>query len=399
VIAPRDLVVVVGVVLAVALVGTVAGAFLVHRLRRRTIWASVGVVIATATVIMAAGVLTLGKLMLVSDDAMGVLGAAVAVSALAAGLVAALLARRLARGSSDLASAARRLGAGEAIDDLGEPDTRELRELGTALRSAADRLEEARRRARSEEAARTELVSWVSHDLRSPVAGIRAMAEALEDGVVSDATSAADYHRRIRRESVRLGRMIEDLFELSGIHAGALVVRLRRVALGEVVDEVVQAAEPVATAGGVRIVAEVPREPVVVLADPEQLSRAVRNLVDNAVRHTPSGGMVTVRAETGTTPDNPSRIAVDDQCGGIPEAERSRVFDVGYRGEWARTPGEDAGAGLGLAIAHGIVSAHDGRIDVSDIPGGCRFTIELSGAAPAEARIADGSARAARRAP
>ncbi|HWS58765.1 MAG TPA: HAMP domain-containing sensor histidine kinase [Actinotalea sp.] len=376
-IGPRDLGVVVVVVLAVAVIGTGAGALLVRLLRKRTIWASVGVVIATATVVMAAGVLTLGKLMLVSEDALGVLVAAVVVSALAAGLVAAALARRLAQGSSALAAAARRLGAGEPLDDVGEPDTRELRELGTALRAAADRLAEARRRARTEEAARTELIAWVSHDLRSPVAGIRAMAEALEDGVVADAPSAADYHRRIRRESVRLARMIEDLFELSGIHAGALVVRPRKVALQEVVDEVVQAAEPIAAAGGVRLVTCVPRTPVVALADPDQLSRAVRNLVDNGVRHTASGGVVTVRAEAGARPGDAAAIAVEDGCGGIPESERERVFEVGYRGEWARTPGEDVGAGLGLAIAHGIVSAHRGRIEVSDVAGGCRFTVTL----------------------
>lgn len=372
-----DLGVVIVVVLAVTVVGTGAGALLVRMLRRRTIWASVAVVIGTAAVVMAAGVLTLGRLMLVSEDALGLLVAAVMVSALAAGLVAAVLARRLAQGSAALAAAARRLGAGEPLDGGDEADTRELRELGAALRAAADRLAEARRRARSEEAARTELVAWVSHDLRSPVAGIRAMAEALEDGVVADAPSVADYHRRILRESDRLARMIEDLFELSGIHAGALVVRPRKVALQEVVDEVVQAAEPIAAASGVRLVPDVPRSPVLVLADPDQLSRAVRNLVDNGVRHTPSGGVVTVRAEPGAQPGDPATIAVEDGCGGIPEAERARIFDVGFRGEWARTPGEDVGAGLGLAIAHGIVSAHRGRIDVSDVAGGCRFSVEL----------------------
>lgn len=384
-ISAEDLVVVVAVVLGVAVVGTATGAVTVRLLRARTIWASVAVVISTATVVIAAGVLTLGRLMVVSEDAMGVLGAAVAVSALAAGVVAGVLARRLARGSSALTAAARRLGAGEPLDVLTQPDTRELRELAAALVAAADRLTEARERARSEEVARTELVAWVSHDLRSPVAGIRAMAEALEDRVVADSASVADYHRRIRRESVRLGRMIEDLFELSGIHAGALVVRPRRMALQEIVDEVVQAAEPLAGHGGVRLVPAGPADPVVVLADPDQLARAVRNLVDNGVRHTPPGGVVTVRAAGGVHPDDPATIAVDDGCGGLPAGERERVFEIGYRGEWARTPRGDVGAGLGLAIAHGIVTAHHGRIDISDVPGGCRFTISL----PSPAAVAD----------
>ncbi|MDT0165751.1 HAMP domain-containing sensor histidine kinase [Actinotalea sp. AC32] len=371
----HDLVVVTGVVLWVAVLGSAGAAVVLRLLRPRTMWASVAVVVATAAAVMAAGVLALGRLMLVSDEALGVLVLAVGVAALTAGLVAALLARRLARSSRALAAAARRVGDGAAPGLTEEPDTRELRELATALHSAAQRLEEARRRARSVEASRTELVAWVSHDLRSPVAAIGAMAEPLEDGVVVDPGTVAEYHARTRRESVRLARMIDDLFEPSGIHAGALRVRPRRTSVEELVDEVVHGAEAAAVGKGVRLVSHRPQGSAVVVADPDQLARAVRNLVDNAVRHTPAGGTVVVSASAGA--DEPVVIAVEDGCGGIPERERERLFDVGYRGEGARTPGEGVGAGLGLAIAQGIVAAHAGRIDVGDSPEGCRFTVTL----------------------
>ena len=375
-IGPRDLAVIAAVVLVVAVLASTGASVVLRLLRSRTIWASVAVVIATAAVVMAAGVLALGRLMLLTDQARAVLVVAVTVAATAAALVAAVLARRLARGSGALTAAARRLGEGEALDLVEQPDTRELRDLAVVLRSAADRLEDARRRERAVEAARSELVAWVSHDLRSPVAGIRAMVEALEDGVVAEPAAVAEYHGRIRRESVRLARMIEDLSELSGIHAGALRIRPRRTSLAELVDEVVQATEAAAVARGVRLVSRTPDEPVVVVADPDQLARAVRNLLDNAVRHTPAGGAVSVTAAADDD-GGPVTIAVDDACGGIPPTERERIFDVGYRGERARTPGDDVGAGLGLAIARGIVAAHAGRIDVSDVVGGCRFTVTL----------------------
>ncbi|HEY3437770.1 MAG TPA: HAMP domain-containing sensor histidine kinase, partial [Actinotalea sp.] len=266
---------------------------------------------------------------------------------------------------------------------LDEPDTRELQVLAAALRTASSRLEASRERERAVESARRELVAWVSHDLRSPVAGLRAMAEALEDGVVADPEGVAEYYRRIRRETVRLSRMIDDLFDLSGIHAGALVVTPRRVALHDVVDEVVQGAEPIGAAKGVRLVAEM--DPgTIAHADPDQLARVLRNLVSNAVRHTPSGGTVVVRCGS---QGGDAVITVTDECGGIPPGDVERLFEVGFRGEWARTPGEDVGAGLGLAIAKGIVDAHAGRIEVGDVDGGCRFTVVLPSGIAASADV------------
>jgi signal transduction histidine kinase len=250
--------------------------------------------------------------------------------------------------------------------------------LGRRLAADAVWAEEMRIRERQMEASRRELVAWVSHDLRTPLAGLRAMAEALEDGVVTDPDTVADYHRRIRVETDRMASLVDDLFELSRINAGALRLSLATVSLGDVVSDAVASAAPVAAAHGVRLVAAEKGWPTVMGSEPE-LSRVVANLLRNAIRHTPSDGTITV---TGGRDSDEGWLAVTDGCGGIPEADLPRVFDVAFRGHPARTPEAEshargAGGGLGLAIVRGLVEAHRGEVGVTNVDGGCRFVVRL----------------------
>jgi signal transduction histidine kinase len=205
------------------------------------------------------------------------------------------------------------------------------------------------------------------------------MAEALEDGVVADADTVADYHRRIRTETDRMAGLVDDLFELSRINAGALRLSSAAVALGDVVSDAVASAEPIAAARRVRLVAAAGDWPTVLGSEPE-LSRIVANLLRNAIRHTPSDGTVSV---TGGRDEAGGWLAVSDGCGGIPEADLHRVFDVAFRGELARTPraatADGVGGGLGLAIVRGLVEAHRGRVAVGNVDGGCRFVVHLPG--------------------
>ena len=251
-----------------------------------------------------------------------------------------------------------------------------MAELGTiagALQHAYGRLRTGLARERALEGARRELVTWVSHDLRTPLAGMRAMAEALEDGVVDDHDTMHRYHRQIRLEVDRLSEMVDDLFELSRIHAGTLRLSRRTIDLGDIVSDAIAGVEPLARAKGVRLRGAA--DPVLsVNVDAGELGRALRNLVVNAIRHTPGDGTVFVRA---VIDGRGARLSVSDGCGGIPEDDLPRVFDVAFRGETARTPGPDGGAGLGLAIARGIVEAHDGTIEVGNAGPGCRFEIRL----------------------
>lgn len=244
-----------------------------------------------------------------------------------------------------------------------------------AARSVWER--EARDRERVAEASRRELVAWISHDLRTPLAGIRAMAEALADGVVFEPREVAGYANRIGTETRRLSDMVDDLFELSRISAGALQLTLSEVPLQDIVSDAVAGQTPVADRKKVRLVANADAWPVVLGSDPE-LARVVRNLVSNAIRHTPPDG--TVAVQLGVDGSN-AVLAIDDSCGGIPEQEIGRVFDVAFRGSSARTPaprgGEPVGAGLGLAIAKGLVEAHQGRITAHNHGPGCRFEVRL----------------------
>ncbi len=188
--------------------------------------------------------------------------------------------------------------------------------LGRRLAAEAMWADEVRLRERQMEASRRELVAWVSHDLRTPLAGLRAMAEALEDGVVGDPETVADYHRRIRMETDRMASLVDDLFELSRINAGALQLTLDSVSLGDVVSDAVASAAPVAAARGVRLVAADGGLANGAGSEPE-LSRVVANLLRNAIRHTPSDGTVTL---TGGQDDSAGWVAVTDGCGGIPAA-------------------------------------------------------------------------------
>jgi signal transduction histidine kinase len=242
---------------------------------------------------------------------------------------------------------------------------------GIAKRTVWER--EARSRERAAEASRRELVAWISHDLRTPLAGIRAMAEALSDGVVSAPGDVAGYASRISTETQRLSGMVDDLFELSKITAGALRLTMSAVPLRDVISEAVAAEGPVAARKGVHLEANAEAWPVVLGSDPE-LARVIRNLLSNAIRHTPADGTVAVHVDADA---DHAVVRVDDACGGIPANELDRVFDVAFRGSSARTPSGDGGAGLGLAIARGLVEAHRGEIAAHNHGPGCRFEVRL----------------------
>jgi signal transduction histidine kinase len=236
---------------------------------------------------------------------------------------------------------------------------------------------EARAAERRAEAARRELVAGMSHDLRSPLAGIRGMADALLDGVVRDPVEVTDYLQRIRRESVRMAGMVEQMFQFSRATSETLTLTASRLALAEVVSDAVAGESAAAQAAQVRISAVDPPGWPTVLGSDTDLTRVVRNLLANAIRHTPAGG--TVELSAGRR-DGAIWLAVQDGCGGIPEPDLPRVFDVGFRGGPARTPDEHSGAGLGLAIAKALAQAQRGGLAVDNHGPGCRFELTLPAA-------------------
>lgn len=288
-------------------------------------------------------------------------------------------AQSLVRDKRAVARAVEAVGEGRLPDTDLRPMHTELQSLRRQVDETARRLVEANERERGLENARRELIAWVSHDLRTPLAGLRAMAEALEDGL---AESPERYYKQIRADVDTLTEMVDDLFELSRIQAGALRLSAERISLADLVSDCVAALEPLARVHSVRLTGR-SAGPAVVTGDGRELNRALTNLVVNAIRHTRENG--TVDIEVGPSAQDEARVevVVVDECGGIPGADLTRVFDIGFRGEPARTPdpGVPGGAGLGLAITRGIVEAHGGAVDVANIPGGCRFLVRLPVAA------------------
>ena len=248
-----------------------------------------------------------------------------------------------------------------------------VRELQRQLAARDEELERDRR----VEASRRDLVAGVSHDLRTPLAGLRAMAEALEDGLADDADR---YHRQIRVEVERLSLLVDDLFELSRLQSGALSLTLELISVQDLVSDALAAADGYARTRGVRVQGSATTARI--LADERELHRALSNLVRNAIRHTPSDGVVHVSADQR---DGTVVLAVADGCGGIPEPDLDHVFDIAWRGDEARTPSADGGSGLGLAIVRGIAEAHKGAVAVTNIGTGCRFEVVLP-AAPSASR-------------
>ena len=364
-------------VLLVALVITAIGIVLLRRFAARSIGLMVTIVVAVSVVTSMGGVSIIAIRMLGTLERDEILDL-MAIAGLAALVVALFVGHRLTRASRAISAAVQ--GVGDSGVYIAPPLAlpAELAELSEGLTVAHERLARARTRERALEASRRELVAWVSHDLRTPLAGLRAMAEALEDQVVVDPRSVSQYHSQIRREVDRLTVMIDDLFELSRIHAGALRLSRRMVGLEDLVAEVVASAEPVARAKGIRLTGAAVRG-MPVFIDTAEMGRALRNLVTNAIRHTPSDATVDVLAEV---QGGLACVSVSDACGGIPPEDLPRVFDVAFRGESARTPGPQEGAGLGLSIARGIVEAHSGQIGVRNLGPGCQFLVRLPLARP-----------------
>jgi signal transduction histidine kinase len=323
-----------------------------------------------------ANVLTTSALMFLSAHDLSLLflllGFAAAISLTFSVAVATSLTEEL----QVLSGAASRLAQGELGTRVQPHGRDEVARLGQAFDDMAAQLQAAFDRQRSLEASRRELVAAVSHDLRTPLSTTRAMVEALSDGVVSEPAEVRRYFGLVQREIQHLSRQIDDLFELSQIDSGALELALDSVDVHTLVSEILAAYEAQARERDLRLDCRVPGPLPPLLADGSRVQRVLRNLVDNALRHTPPGGRVEVSA---CFLDSSVVLSVSDSGPGVADAERERIFDRFYRGERSRTrESGTVGAGLGLAIARGLVEAHHGKIWVESGPlGGATFHVRL----------------------
>ncbi len=361
-----------------ALVTGLLGAGLLFGLRGHSFTAQVSVVALTSSAAVVAGAVAAGNAMFLSDHDLRALIVVVAVGAVVGVVTGLLLGQQVGAASRTLGIAAQKITDPTVSLQGRTPTIREFAALADELQRTAAELEASRERERATEQARRDLVSWVSHDLRTPLAGIRAICELLEDDIVDDPDEIMGYYATLRRESDKLAALVDDLFEVSKINAGSLHLEFEPVNLGDLVSDTLAAVSPVAGKRGIRVYGRVTDPTAQIDASPPELARILRNLVTNAVRESRDGGAVLV--EAGVTTIGGERqgfLAVQDTCGGIPEDVLPRVFEAAYRGSSARTPRDDGGAGLGLAIVHGLVEAHGGDISVGNVAEGCRFFVRL----------------------
>jgi signal transduction histidine kinase len=247
----------------------------------------------------------------------------------------------------------------------------ELAELAAAADRMIERLSDHEARREASERARRDLVAAISHDLRTPLTSLQLLAQGIDDGLLDLNNGGRRYLEEMSLHVRSLSAMVDDLFELTRLEAGDIQWSMRRVSLDELVGETIEAMRAQAAAKGVAVEARVPGDLAPAEANPEKVQRVLFNLIQNAIRHTPQDGSVTVAAEPS---GQAIAVEVADTGAGIAPADRERAFEPFFRGDASRTGG---GSGLGLSICRAIIEVHGGRIWLDEsATGTCvRFTL------------------------
>jgi signal transduction histidine kinase len=312
------------------------------------------------------------------------------IAGAAAAVIALILARLLARGMTqpvrDMARAAERLARGDYTERVPVTTRDELGRLAETFNRMAAELE-------SVERLRRDLVANVSHELKTPISALRAHLENILDGVEEPDQSTITV---MLEQSERLGRLVEQLLDLSRLESGVVALEREPIPLARVVDRVIREVQ-MGRDRSIGIRSFVPADLPPVLADEERVHQVLFNLIDNGLRFTPAGGVVTVSA---IVQGDRCEVSIEDTGPGIPEEHQRFVFERFYRVDPSRSR-SDGGTGIGLTIAKSVVEAHGGRIWVDRADGGgaaCRFTLPLasgldvsdagSGGTPAEDDLA-----------
>jgi two-component system, OmpR family, sensor histidine kinase BaeS len=295
------------------------------------------------------------------------LGAAL-LAAAAAVLAGEYVSRKIAGPLTDLASGTRQFALRDLRVRLPVPDAdQEVADVARAINSMAARLQ-------AEDEARRQMLADVAHELRHPIAVVQGQIELLQDGV---RPASPENLAAIQDEVLRLGRMVTDLQDLSLAEAGALHLYRERLTPRALLEPLTANFGPVAEAKGVALAVQAEPDAPPVNADPHRIRQVLVNLVSNALRHTPTGGRVTV---TAARRNGDLALTVADTGSGIDPADLPHIFNRFYRADKARSR-QSGGTGLGLAICRSLVRLHGGTIIVESGPGeGSLFTVRLPSA-------------------
>jgi signal transduction histidine kinase len=340
-------------------VGLAAAHLVAARRTRRRLRMRFAMAVGLAVAVVLVAVLAGAKLMFVSHHDALMITAIVIGAAIVALRAARVASARVVDEVAALRDALRAVGSGQRSIQVDAGAAAELRELAEAANAMFEQLARGEARRDAAEHARRTLVAAVSHDLRTPMTALRLLVEAIDDELV-DAATHRRYLATMHTHVAALGSLIDDLFELSRLEAGDVEWSMQRVQVARLVDEIAAAMRIEGDAKGVAVRTELADGVGFARGDPERLQRVLFNLIQNAIRHTPADGSVTVRAEPA---GNWVELEVADTGEGIPPDRRTEVFSPFVRADEARAGG---GAGLGLAISRAIVEAHGGRIWLAD---------------------------------
>jgi signal transduction histidine kinase len=338
-------------------------------------WTMVAIAVV-ASLVTVVDLVVLSHYMLIAPGNRTEVGLVVLYS-LSAGVAAALIVgHSTTRALRRVATVAARLGENDLDARVGDLHASpELRQVGAALDLAAGRIADLIETDRRTEAARRDLITSISHDLRTPLANLRAMVEAINDGVVDDPGVVRTYAEEMLRSIETLVAMVDDMFDLSQIDPAALRADTRAIPLAEAVQQAVDGCRLEAQARSISVTTHV--DDAGSLRCPARLTRVLHSLVDNAVRYTPPGGMVAI---TAAGSDGSVEVTVDDSGPGLTPAQRAAVFEPFWRGDSSRS---SRGSGLGLTLAQRITHALGGEIRVSESPGGgASFAVVLPAGRP-----------------
>lgn len=274
-----------------------------------------------------------------------------------------------------LKNAAENIAHGELNTRVPVQGHDEVAGLAKTFNQMAEQLEESDSKQRELEHMRRDLIAWVSHDLQTPLTSVRAILEALSDGVVEDPEAASRYLRTAQRDVNSLSALIDDLFQMAQLDTGGFPLDRQNASLSDLVSDTLESFSEPAKQREIKLEGNVEYNVDPVNMDTQAIGRALNNLIGNALRHTPDQGRVSVWAHrTGKGIE----VTISDTGEGIREEDLPHVFESFYRGDAARSRSRGTGAGLGLAIARGIVQAHGGEIRVESKPGrGTLFTFNI----------------------
>jgi signal transduction histidine kinase len=352
---------------------------------RKILWLKLSLPAGLGAIMIAMNVIIVARLMFISEQDSQLVLAFLAFGMLIALMLSLSLANMMSRSLHQVINGAQRVASGDyhaRIHTDGLSAISEMQHLANVFNQMSESIADAFEQRQHAEQSRRDIIAALSHDVRTPLASVRAMLEAIDDGMVTDPAMVHRYHTAMRVEIGHLSVLLDDLFEMSRIEAGALRLNRSSMNIGDVISDILAATHEEAERAGIKLLGHIDTQVPNVSADMRQIYRVLTNLTRNALHHTPNGGRIQICAMV--TPEQPEQLTVQvcDTGAGIAPADLPHIFRMAYRGEASRrrtAPPEQSGAGLGLAIARGLVEAHGGRIGAcSPLPDSIRAQLAVT---------------------